>query len=171
MVRRWIDAWRGGDVAACSVLALCGLIAVAAAEVSWHWYISRAALPFAHTMLQYYLHVYPNGGHQSDIVDGFLPTMLIALWLVAVGRGACPFWWSVAISLLASAMVFGLLWVYAGLLPAVPAYAVSPHTPAIIFPIGVPGTAGMVLRYLQYLVPIAGMQVIVYFRWRKGGER
>ena len=69
MVRRWIDAWRGGDVAACSVLALCGLVAVAAAEVSWHWYISRTALPFAHTMLQYYLHFYPNGSHGSELTD------------------------------------------------------------------------------------------------------
>ena len=171
MERRWIDAWRGGDVVVCSVLALCGLIAVAAVEVSWHWYISRAALPFSRTMLQYYLHVDPNRAHNSDVVDGFLPTALIALWLVAVGRGACPLWWSAAISLLASGMIFGLLWVYAGLLPAVPAYPVSPDAPAIIFPIGVLGTGGIVLRYLEYFVPIAGMQLIAYWRWRKGGEK
>ena len=159
----------------CSIWALSGLTALACAEVFWHWYISDASRPFAHTMLQFYTHVYvgSNKGHASDFPDGFAPTCLMALWLVAVGRKGCSFWWSAVMSLLVSVVLFGLLWVYAGLLPGVPAYyeASSPYMPAIIFPLGVPGAAGMVLRYLTYLVPIASGQGVLHWRLGKRGEK
>jgi hypothetical protein len=168
MFKSWVARFRDGDFWVCFTLAFAGLTVVAVAEVFWHWYISDASRPLASAMVQYYTHVYPNKGRQSDTPDFFLPTMLIALWLVAVGRGACSILWSTAISLLTSAVLFGLLWVYAALLPSVPAYASpqSPEKPAIIFPLIVPGTAGLVLRYLSYLTPIAILQAIVYWQRR-----
>lgn len=127
-------------------------------------------MPFSRTVLQYYLYVWPDKGHESDFVDSFLPTGTMMLYLVAVGRGRCPIWWSAVVSLLASAALFGLLWVYAGILPAVPTYATSPYMPAIIFPLVVPGAAGLVLRYvMEYFVPIASMQVVVCWRRRRYG--
>ena len=156
----------------CSLWALSGLTALVCAEVFWHWYISDASRPVAHTMLQFYTYVGLNKGRASEPPDGFAPACLMTLWLVGVGRKGCSFWWSVGMSLLVSAVLFGMLWVYAGLLPAVPAYydASLPYMPAIIFPLGVPGAAGMVLRYMEYLVPIASGQVVLHWRLRKGGR-
>lgn len=154
----------------CSLWALSGLTALACAEVFWHWYISDASRPLAHTMLQFYTYVGPNKGHVSVFPDGFVPTCLMALWLVAVGRKGCSFWWSAGMSLLVSAVLFGLLWVYAGLLPAVPAYARYPM-PSIILPLGVPYATGIVLQYLTYLVPIASGQGVLHWWMRKRGEK